>query len=434
MQDFTHLILLIGTNPLPNYVVARYFLEKNPQLKKITAIHTPETKDIAYRLRMILKDIAKSLKKDFEYQYLGLRNAGNAAMIQSDIKTKFKLEKGEKFHLNYTGGTKNMSVQAYVVLYTDFADVADLVSGEISFSYLDARKFKLLADGGEAFPEDEHKDMRHEVAISFEDLLRLHDCEKIQASQHANWEKANEVIREFLGTGDLILDFINWKNKVVRKIFYQNDDLAKPARVTLADLQQHPFWPQARRVVAAFPPEHAWQFDQNGVLQIPDSTGDFAGGKGAVAKSIKYLDGDWLEYHVAQRIRQERSPGFELETNWRIIKHQEDKKLEKDFEIDALLLRGYQLCGISITTALGKRSQALCKNKAFEILHRTQQMGGDEARGVLVTIQPSTVAKKIESDLHVDTGSRDQLLVLSLEDLQKQRLWQQITEHMLGKK
>lgn len=39
-MSFEHLILLIGTNPLPNYVVAEYFLKNNPDLKTVWLVYS----------------------------------------------------------------------------------------------------------------------------------------------------------------------------------------------------------------------------------------------------------------------------------------------------------------------------------------------------------------------------------------------------------
>jgi len=39
-MDFEHLVLLMGTNPLPNYVVAEYFLTHNRKLENIWLVHS----------------------------------------------------------------------------------------------------------------------------------------------------------------------------------------------------------------------------------------------------------------------------------------------------------------------------------------------------------------------------------------------------------
>ena len=43
-EDFKHLILLIGINPLPNFVVAEYFLKQNPKIQKIWLVHSEQNK------------------------------------------------------------------------------------------------------------------------------------------------------------------------------------------------------------------------------------------------------------------------------------------------------------------------------------------------------------------------------------------------------
>ncbi len=41
-EKFNHLILLIGTNSLPNFVVADYFLQNNPDIRTISLIHSEQ--------------------------------------------------------------------------------------------------------------------------------------------------------------------------------------------------------------------------------------------------------------------------------------------------------------------------------------------------------------------------------------------------------
>ena len=45
IYTFKDLVLLIGTNPLPNFVVAEYFLGKNKNIKKIWLVHSEENKN-----------------------------------------------------------------------------------------------------------------------------------------------------------------------------------------------------------------------------------------------------------------------------------------------------------------------------------------------------------------------------------------------------
>jgi hypothetical protein len=413
-MDFNHLILLIGTNPLPNYVVAKYFLGRDKKLKTLSAIYTKETFAIAQHLQKILLKEYPTLR----FNYWGLTDPGNAAAIRKEIAKNLKAAARDKLHLNYTGGTKNMAVQAYRTIFVETEP------GSASFSYLDAHDFKLKADDGHALSGD----LRSEIVLRFEDLLALHDCKTIRRSADDDWSAANQIIHQFVAE-DLIRDFISWKNETIRKIFYENDYLKKPARVSRDRLfGDHSFAGEAQRLIAAFPEKLAWKFDEQDCLIIPDPASAFEKKKGDFVTGILYLDGGWLEFYVRDLLQRKiKADGadFQIMYNWHIVKGE----AEKDFEIDVMLLNGYQLCGISITTAA---AESLCKGKAFEILHRVQQMGGDEARAVLVSTLTPEKAKKIQDDLKTDTGGQQQLRILGLEDLAPEALWQKIKALILG--
>jgi len=422
MQDFTHLILLIGTNPLPNYVVARYFLEK---LKTISLVYTEQTAGIAQHLIELLQKEKPAL----HFNYCDLTAPGDADQIRHEIRKKIPLKFGEPFHLNYTGGTKNMSVQSYLALFVAYADIK---TGNSSFSYLDAEDFTLKYDDGLT---SSVKDLRPKINIAFDDLLALHDCKSEAAGSKPNWEAANQEMQEFIVSEKqkLLHDFIAWKNAKIRKLFYFDNKLRLPARVTKQevgweDSPEKSAKPPLQKLLDAFPPAQAWQFDAGEALIIPDSKADFKNGDGDFVKGVKYLDGDWLEYYVQnalERKNRETHGRFQILRNHHIKKG----KAGKDFEIDLLLLYGYQLCGISITTA----GEGHSKSKAFEILHRSQQIGGDEARSVLVTTQPYDVVQKMADDLKMDIGrDKPQLLILGAGDLPPDKLWEKIKTHIVG--
>lgn len=145
-----HLLLLIGANPLPNYVVAEYFLRLKPKPRSITAVCSQATCEIAERLQKVLNRRHQGLK----YHYLQLSDPGNAAKIQNEFAAQLKIVKDETYHLNYTGGTKSMVVQSYLSLLEKFS--AD-EKHHATFSYLDARDFKLKSDDGRLMSDDLRK-------------------------------------------------------------------------------------------------------------------------------------------------------------------------------------------------------------------------------------------------------------------------------------
>ena len=96
-----HLILLIGTNPLPNFVAAQLLLKQGGVVHLIC---TPDT-----------GEIAKQLKKQLEKKKL-------ACHIYPDIKQNrpssifesirsIQIENSGSVGLHYTGGTKAMAVK-----------------------------------------------------------------------------------------------------------------------------------------------------------------------------------------------------------------------------------------------------------------------------------------------------------------------------------
>jgi len=54
-MNANHLVLLMGTNPLPNYVVAKYFLSNYANLPNIWVLCSKETRLPTERLEQVLK-------------------------------------------------------------------------------------------------------------------------------------------------------------------------------------------------------------------------------------------------------------------------------------------------------------------------------------------------------------------------------------------
>jgi hypothetical protein len=120
------LFLLIGTNPLPNYVV--FNLLAKPSCH-VYLVHTNQTAEIANRLVDVMKLPDESWTKITVDE-----------LDANDIFTKiYRYAEGKKgLGLNYTGGTKSMAVHSYRAVQT--ADPHAI------FSYLEARRLELTID------------------------------------------------------------------------------------------------------------------------------------------------------------------------------------------------------------------------------------------------------------------------------------------------
>ncbi len=424
--QFQHLVLLIGENPLPNFVAAKYFLDKDRKeknLKNISVIHTKGkhgTEKNAERLKLVLERMQGC---SVPFHFCDLEDQGNARQVANDVLNKIPFGKNDTFHLNYTGGTKNMAVHAYLALFThrsnhDFTNC--------SFSYLDAEDFLLKHDDGLPLSGD----MRKEVNIDLENLLLLHHCHKSHEDEIFDWPEANNALKAMIKDGS-ISKFIKWRNEVLRPLFYRRtprgEQIEKPeAAITRQQLEQHEAWQTIEPLLMQMLPEsQRWKFNDDGILDLGSSS-HF---KNEFKPGVEFLDGKWFEAFALQEIRQAElfSDGtFQIASNWHIKRDGADKT----FELDIMILYGYQLCGISLTTASDRRT---CKSKAFEIMHRTRQIGGDEARSLLVTTNPAEKVEDLESDLLADTGRQTNIKVFGLEQLREGQLWTNIKEHMMKK-
>lgn len=81
---FTDLILLIGTNPLPNYIAAKYFLDNHSDLKNIWLIYSEvaqfqhSTKEFADNIKKVLEKNCVNVKNSIEFKFLPLKGVDNA--------------------------------------------------------------------------------------------------------------------------------------------------------------------------------------------------------------------------------------------------------------------------------------------------------------------------------------------------------------------
>jgi hypothetical protein len=408
-MNFSDLILLIGTNPLPNLVVSLYFLRHNSNLKNIWLIYSEKNKNQRSTL-----DLAENLKSFLENKYsdkvlvksFPLTNIGSAKEIKIELND-LNINNGASVHLNYTCGTKVMVNQIYQFINLNFNNK--------SFSYLDARSFKIIYDE-EGNTID---DLRNEIKISFEDIIKLHGFRK--KSEKDNELDFSEAVKSFsnlINQGKLS-DYFNNESGYKRELFEskkkkgQKVNLAeKVNELNLDSLSQ--FKPNETFLsVITSMPEGCRLFNGNG---------EFTGfeNNNTCKHSIRFLDGSWLEEYVYKILYNKFQNKMEILKNWEITKDE----WKTYFELDVILIKSYQLIGISCTTASYKD---LCKSKGFEIVLRTKQIGGDEAKSILITRCDEKTKKDLEDELVLDTGTDSKILVLGIEDLKEEKLLSQIT-------
>jgi hypothetical protein len=357
-----HLFLLIGENPLPNYVAAHLLLNKGgtPYL-----VHTTGTTDKSVKSGTSeqAKQLAEVLKKDLPGcsppELVSIEDhESDGFQIRDRIERWAKPLKG-RLGLNYTGGTKAMAVHAYQALL-------NMKKADTVFSYLDPRRLKMrideLVDDGIPINADN-------LQVSLNTLFQIHgltlakpykskvilpDVIKVISQNYNEWDN---WVHKNLSSQVRKEDGRKWKSKTeLQKVKLEFKEL--PAEITnMFDTLK--------------------LIDAEGCLLVQELKKQ--GGFSDITDAFKWLEGIWLEYHVLQAvsgIAKENSIGdYGLDFAIPL------SGTKQGFQFDIAFMRGYQLFAISCTT---DNEPALCKSKLFEASIRAQQMGGSEARVALM--------------------------------------------------
>ncbi|GEM_PF-404882 len=456
--DFTDLILLIGTNPLPNYVVAKYFHITNKSLKRVWLIYSEKTNfyegtvQYAENLKQVMKNEFRN--KEVIYMLKNLSDISQANIIEKQVVDnllKSNLSGIEKVHLNYTGGTKAMSVHAYRAFEREFG-------GNFSASYLDARDYNIKFDKN---PDINTGDLRKLIQLEVSDLFSLHNSEIIPEDNNREGDylksiedssRSENILRFIAKLADQnkLLDLRNWFTAANMDKSDNNDSeqagslFDKPKSTDVKDTKKiidnrlsnftHKDNPELFSLLSLFPDndkfcdkDGKWLYDNFGIT-----------GKANNSKYLKeFLNGKWLEAYVAWVLKQQTGEEKNIITNVNLgTKNKDTNSGSKKFEIDVLVKNGYQICGISCGTAVkyekGKEKLSnTLKSKGFEVILRSSQIGGEEARSVLVTLLNPKLAKNLENDLKAATGAgQDKFIVLGRDDLPAKNMLKKLQEHI----
>lgn len=367
-----HLFLLIGENPLPNYVAAKTLLNEKAS---IYLVHSTGTATIADRLRLILSKELKEQQIKIYLLNLGASEA-DANQIRNAITGKAQSLTG-KIGLHYTGGTKAMSVHAYQALVSVLKE-----QNKPYFSYLDPRQLQMRSEdpaSGKSIPLT----VGLKVQPSLELVFKLHNLKWKSNNPPSNKLILPNIAAEFAkfhADENLWKDWRDWCNTQLRcpenrredqwgkKDWNEKDESFEKKSLSIENL------PTKIKDVLR---HHLNTTDREMRLDYTKTVG---------FKNLKelcqWLDGIWLEHYVLSILQ---NPTF-IDTHKihesKMSFHIEPPRGKKDrsqFEFDVAFQRGYQLFAISCTTI-----DSYCKQKLFEAHLRAQQLGGRESRVALV--------------------------------------------------
>ena len=104
MAEGSFLILLVGSNPLPNYLAACAL-----RPSRVALVHTEETRDAKDRLR---RELAQALGNGVTIEDSFVEDATCATTVRRVLDPLMPSNGGRDVSLNYTGGTKVMAAHA----------------------------------------------------------------------------------------------------------------------------------------------------------------------------------------------------------------------------------------------------------------------------------------------------------------------------------
>lgn len=347
LTDFQtdHLILLVGTNPLPNYVAARLLCPTG----KVHLLCSADTQNQAQQLEKQLANASiRPLVKESEPQDILL--AARAVITRIPVN--------ETVGLHYTGGTKAMSVHTYRAI--------EQAQREVTFSYLDARKLRLVIDGGMGDGRDAFVPVEQLVEVTVPDILKLHSIHLVKPpKQEPILIDVARAIKTVMDTDNAWRD---WAWNHLRREDNKKKFISKGQLKKLPAPADPPIFLAIRTAFGHLGvPKSATLEDWAKVSHnfSPHEMEDFA----------KWLEGEWLESVVLQTL-------LDIKGEMGLYDCGMDYQSGVDkFQFDVAATRGYQLFAISCTAS---QDTDLCKNKLFEAYVRAKQMGGDEARVALV--------------------------------------------------
>ena len=379
-----HLVFTVGTNALPIWIAWKY-LKTELQNPKVSFVYTKETQKIVKGLKEYFKCDGAA-----DFACILVEDPGNPAVIRKAIQEKLSLE-GASVHVHYTGGTQAMGVETVLA-------VKKGEPNDFKRSYLNARGDSVPTiveqNGSSIGPED----ARQKICPDIKRIAELNGfevsdkdfslnycptdpqnfaCDDLDCFESAKLETASVILENFDSISDTISE--------VRK------NLCPPER----------------------DPDNIWE---NCILRKLD--------RAYIEDKDKrvFLHGIWLEYaalavlkHALEQIKCERkrlsSPyirdNYALYRGVHGRKKVDSNEHAEPFELDVVAVLGYQVLVISCTTSSDTRT---ARKKAVEAYLRAKQLGGDEARVIMLCDLGDDQRQNLEEVVKDDMGSKDEPL------------------------
>jgi hypothetical protein len=347
-----HLFLLVGPNPLPNYVAALLLAKEDCTVYLLHSGSVHGTEGVSDRLKIALESRMPHLKICSHE----VDEVDSCKIVQSVDGILKELPSGASVGLHYTGGTKAMAIHANRAI--------ERVYPLGVFSNLDARTLSVIIDGRSGVPTRSIP-VGNACDIRLEELLALHGKSVASPKTETALPHVSEELAELHSKQPYI-----WR-KWCRDNLRRPDNHGKFKNKTLLRSVRLPGEPPLSSIFETM----RRQSDADSDISTLGDISSRLGWK--IDKLAEWLDGKWLEHYVLDAVKQV-SPVCHLNYYGMTLK---PASSEFNFEFDVAVMLGYQLFALSCTTS---DLRSLCKSKLFEAYVRARQIGGEEARISLI--------------------------------------------------
>lgn len=359
-----HLLLLVGGNPLPNAVAGKLLAGSGGRITLVhskSSAHSKGTAEVAQRLRTWMTE-QKIVAERGSIELKEVEESSATSIVQG-VQERLKAFNAQSVGLNYTGGTKVMSVHAYRA-------VEQLAGGNgvtPVFSYLDARTLEMVFDPVDAGSSEQREYLGRKVKMGLKDLLELHGWSfKYPPNEIPILPKgAGALARAFAGDEQAMQIWKDW--------------ISNTHQPEISDLPSDGLLNQVKQTLSSE------------VYQVAKPE-DWMG----------WLKGKWLEHHVLDELSKLAGTLYLHENGQNIVPN------EVEFDLDVVALRGYQLFAFSCSTDTDRvqGGRGRLKLKLFEAYVRARQLGGDEARVALVCCSNDPEGLQHEMQRDIDPEGR----------------------------
>ncbi|MCS6806451.1 MAG: hypothetical protein NZ823_15075, partial [Blastocatellia bacterium] len=204
--------MLVGGNPLPNTVAGKLLVAPGGTITLVHSGGAAGTADVAQRLKQWLEEKAKEEQTSVKVELREVSESNPSSIVQG-VKERLEAINAQSVGLNYTGGTKAMSVHAYRAV-EQWAKEKGITP---VFSYLDARTLEMVFDPVDAGSSEQRRYVGRALELKLTDLLALHGCTlKNQPTQTVLLPETADALAKACGNDAGFKDWRQWIDNELR--------------------------------------------------------------------------------------------------------------------------------------------------------------------------------------------------------------------------